>query len=88
MLVVHTCRVLTSLVILVRPFSSCIANTESVVISDHENAYAGLILASKSFSSSGEGAKLYSMWSDTKDKEAWHQVGVAQVGVVLMGTKE
>jgi hypothetical protein len=54
---------------------------EGVVICDNGNVYAGLILASKSFSTTKDRSRLHSFWTQHKDQEAWVQVDTLIHGI-------
>ena len=48
---------------------------DSVVIHNDLDPFIGLVLASRSFTPAERKSKLYSVWTEKKDRDAWEQVG-------------
>ena len=48
---------------------------DSVVIHNDLDPFIGLVLASRSFTAAERKNKLYNVWTEKKDRDAWKEVG-------------
>lgn len=49
--------------------------SDSVVIHDDLDPFIGLVLASRAFTAAERKSRLYNVWTEKKDRDAWEQVG-------------